>query len=84
MKKNFVILIPAIFLFSCAQSPPKNVKSILEKRCDSCHSYKIYKKIKSHDKTKWEKILHRMIIKGARLNEAEFNQLLEYFTSSNK
>ena len=84
MLKSFLFSIFLIFLFSCITKLPQNIKLILKKRCNSCHSYKIYKKIKTHDKRKWEEILHKMVIKGARLDEDEFNQLLNYFSESNR
>ncbi len=85
MKIFYIILLIFLSIItSCFSNLPNNISKILKSRCDSCHSYKIYKKIKSNNKEIWEEILHKMIIKGAKLNEAEYEKLLKFFAHNEK
>jgi hypothetical protein len=77
-----LVIIPGLF-FSCGEKLPGNISSILKQKCDSCHSYKIYKKVTDNNKKNWESILHKIVIKGAYLKESEFNALLNYFGKTN-
>ncbi len=79
-----ILLSSILIIISCSSKLPDNISKILKSRCDSCHSYKIYKKIKTNDKKIWEGILHKMLIKGAKINEAEYEELLKYFTNNEK
>ncbi len=81
--KRLIIIVFILSLFCCSRvSVPSDVKKILKKNCDSCHRWNNFIKIKSNNKKHWEEVLQRMIRKGARLNNEEYEKLLKYFTKN--
>lgn len=79
-----VFVVPFFMFVITAEEPPAETKTdisegkkLVEERCVACHDLKrIYKE--KADKEEWEKIVDRMIKKGANLNESERALVLEY------
>jgi thiosulfate/3-mercaptopyruvate sulfurtransferase len=60
--------------------PSPEGEELVKKRCTVCHSLdRIYKTKK--DKAAWENTVDRMIRKGAQLNEAERQAVIDYLSS---
>jgi len=56
-------------------------KKLLEERCSVCHNLDHVYKHKRVDKAHWKKTVDRMIRKGANLNDAERDAVIEYLSS---
>jgi cytochrome c2 len=58
-------------------SPIAAGKGVFEKKCVSCHSLERSLALQA-DRAGWETILKRMITKGAKIDKAEYDQVLGY------
>jgi cytochrome c5 len=56
-------------------------KVLLETRCTVCHNLERVQK-KRADRAGWEKIVNHMIKKGAKLDDAEREAVMEYLTAT--
>ena len=57
-----------------------NAEELLKERCTTCHNLKRVYDEKA-DREEWEKIITRMVRRGAKLNDAESSFLLEYLSN---
>ncbi len=81
---RLIFLIIPFLIIGCGEKLPPDVKKILKSRCNTCHSYKFYKKVKNNTQENWVLILQRMIQKGAHLSSKEYDILLNYFSKSSR
>jgi len=58
-------------------SPIAAGKAVFDKKCVSCHTLERSLAMKA-DRAGWETILKRMVAKGAKLDKAEYDQVLGY------
>jgi hypothetical protein len=57
-----------------------NAEDLINERCSVCHTTdRIYKA--GFDRERWEETVDRMISKGAELNEAERDSVIEYLVN---
>ena len=54
-------------------------KTLVEGRCTVCHGADRIDRV-SHDRAGWERIVDRMIDKGARLDEPERKAVIDYLS----
>jgi len=74
-RMGLIALIATLLLVACGGEP--DGASLLESRCDKCHSLT---RVTSADKTAegWAVTVDRMITNGAELTDAERDILVEY------
>lgn len=68
------------YLFFNDAEPELDVQKLLKERCAKCHSLGRVHKVKK-DRAGWEKIIDHMIRKGAKLNDAEREAMVEYLAA---
>ncbi len=85
MKRLFAVLLSCIFLLALslpvfAQS---RAKALVEAQCSKCHGIK---KVTTASKTpaEWSVTLDRMIKKGAKIEAADKDAVLQYLNTLNK
>jgi len=84
---SLLALIAIITLMGCASmdkaiaenpsSPAMQGKMLLEQRCTVCHSLDRVNAMNT-DQAGWDKIIDRMIQKGAKLNAEERQKVIDY------
>jgi hypothetical protein len=74
-----LVVLTAVALTACGGS--SDGEALLESRCDDCHGLdRITDASKSRDE--WEVTVDRMVTRGAVLDDAERETLIEYLTET--